>query len=188
MNLPTRAWLDVAARHLPTLVMAACVFSLGFAYTSQYVFGLQPCVLCLYQRPPYFIAIFLALLAWLLSRRGVTSPWSSAGPILLTLAAVFIAIGGAIGAYQVGVEEHWWSGPAGCSGGSLAGLSATEILARIEDAATIRCDEVQFRFLGLSMAAMNAFWSIGLAIGIIVLLHWGRYRTHPTHIHKRLNK
>lgn len=168
--------LMILHRYLPFLIMGAAVFSLAFAYTMQYGFGFLPCNLCLYQRPPYFIAIFFAALS-LIGRaipaqagiQGYMGPglYRGGNTICLVLCAASFAIGGMIGAFQVGVEYHWWAGPETCSG-SLTGLSASEILAQIEKAAIIRCDDVQFRFLGLSMAAMNAMWSLGLAGMVIV--------------------
>jgi disulfide bond formation protein DsbB len=185
------------SRHLPWIILAASVFSLVFAYTMQYGFGFRPCELCLMQRPPYFAAIVLSTLSLLSSRasrvRGTTRdllpqkqmkvPDNAFGVsgmtrfLCLALCAVAFAIGGAIGTYQVGVEYHWWAGPSGCSG-SLAGLTATEILEQIEGAATVRCDDVQFRFLGMSMAAMNALWSFALA-GAVILGMVSSRKNHP---------
>jgi disulfide bond formation protein DsbB len=174
--------LSLLSCHLPWVILGAAIFSLAFAYTMQYGFGFQPCILCLYQRPPYFVLIGLVVII-LIGRaipakagiHGYMGPGVRRGSdwVCLWLCALSFAIGGAIGAYQVGVEYHWWAGPSGCSGGSLSGLTASEILARIEAAATVRCDEVQFRFLGLSMAAMNALWSFALAGAVATGLVWG---------------
>jgi len=46
--------LDIP-RLIPFAVFAAAVFALGNAYTAQYAFDLEPCILCLYQRVPYVV-------------------------------------------------------------------------------------------------------------------------------------
>ncbi len=190
--------LSLWSAHLPVCVAVAAVLSLAFAYTMQYGFGFQPCILCLYQRPPYFVAIVLAVIslvssrppdprfAWSEDKLQPGSPVAQGAPafagatrlVCLLLSAVAFAVGGAIGAFQVGVEEHWWAGLSSCGGGSLGGLTATEILAQIESAATVRCDDVQFRFLGLSMAAMNTLWSFALAAAVGVGLIYPRQAPH----------
>ena len=48
---------------LPLMVLVASTGALLTAFAAQYWGGLQPCVLCLYQRWPYAAAIALALLA-----------------------------------------------------------------------------------------------------------------------------
>ena len=44
-------------RLYPALLILVGVGSLGAAYTAQFGFDLEPCVLCLYQRVPFAIAI-----------------------------------------------------------------------------------------------------------------------------------
>ena len=50
-----------------------------------------------------------------------------------------------------------------------AGGSTDDILAQIMDAPLIRCDDVQWSFLGISMAGWNAIISLGTA-GLILWL------------------
>src|SRR6202158_5496353 len=58
-----------AARLAPLLILLASIVVVGGALLSQYVGGLQPCELCLYQRWPYYAAIALLAIA-LLSGSG----------------------------------------------------------------------------------------------------------------------
>ena len=43
-------------------ILAASMGALGMAYVAEVVFGLEPCILCLYQRVPYAIT---GVLDWL---------------------------------------------------------------------------------------------------------------------------
>lgn len=117
--------------------------------------GYAPCELCILQRWPHVAAIVIALLIL----------WLGNSRLLATLGA--IAAGAAMGLaiYHSGVELRWWPGPAHCAGGvgGLTGMSAQDLLTKLQSAPVVRCDEVAWRFLGLSMAAWNAVFSALLA-------------------------
>ena len=122
---------------------------LGGALISQYVGGLYPCEMCYWQRWPHGAAILLAIAA-------MASPIESPRSRLLTLlAALAIAISGAIGVYHAGVELGWWEGITLCT----ATGSAT--LEDILSTPLVRCDQVQWSWLGMSMAGWNAVLSLG---------------------------
>ena len=144
------------ARWLALLVPAGL---LGGALGSQYLGGLYPCEMCYWQRWPHGVAIVLAALAFLVSERART--WT-------LLAAVAIAVSGAIGVYHALVELGVLEGLTTCttSGGSLADILSTPL---------VRCDQIQFAFLGISMAGWNAILSLGSAI-VISWLAWSPRR------------
>ena len=84
------------------------------------------------------------------------------------MAALAIAISGAIGVYHAGVEAKIFEGFTTCT--ALAkGQSTAELLQQISHAPLVRCDQVQFRFLGISMAGWNAILSLGGAALILLL-------------------
>ena len=140
---------------------------LGGALGSQYLGGLHPCEMCYWQRWPHGAAILLALLAF-------TAPAESARSRTLTpLAAVAIAVSGAIGVYHAGVEAKIFEGLTECTALSKSSSTA-ELLNKIVHASLVRCDEVQFRFLGISMAGWNAILSLGGASLIVLLTLRGR--------------
>jgi disulfide bond formation protein DsbB len=135
---------------------------LGGALGSQYLAGLHPCELCYMQRWPHGVAIVLALLAF-------TAPASSGrGRALISLAASAIAASGAIGVYHAGVEAKVFEGFTQCTA-LPKGATTAELLRQITHAPLVRCDEVQFRFLGISLAGWNAILSLGGAALILLL-------------------
>jgi len=71
--------------------------------------------------------------------------------------------GQCIGLYHIGVERDWWEGPTTCTSGDISNLSADDLMSQILDAPLIRCDEVAWEFLTLSMGSWNMLISIGLA-------------------------
>src|SRR4051794_4782434 len=154
-----------AARLIALLLPLALV---GGALGSQYFGGLHPCEMCYWQRWPHAVAILLALIAF-------TAPAGSRNARALTLlAALAIAASGAIGVYHAGVEAKIFEGFTQCTATAPKGLSTAELLKQISHAPLVRCDEVQFRFLGISMAGWNAILSLGGAALIMILSLRGR--------------
>ena len=149
----------VLARLIALLLPVAL---LGGALGSQYLGGLHPCEMCIWQRWPHAVAIILALGAF-------TAPAQSTRARTLTLlAALAIAVSGAIGVYHAGVEAKIFEGFTQCTA-TGKGLRGADLLNHIMHTPIIRCDEVQFRFLGISMAGWNAILSLGGAALIAIL-------------------
>ncbi len=146
--------VDFWPRQAPALLLLASAGALIFVFVAQYAFGLEPCVLCLYQRWPYAAAILL-MGAAVAARPLMRSR-------LLLLAALVFAVGGGIGVFHVGVEQRWWTGTEACQGGGPA-ESVEELRRQLLGRKPVRCDDVAFSFLGLSMAGWNVVLSGALA-------------------------
>jgi len=142
------------ARLLALLIPATL---LGGALFSQYAGGLYPCEMCYWQRWPHGAAILLALVALASPIRATRTR------LTVMLAALMIAISGAIGLFHAGVEQGWWEGITQCT--ATGALTLNDIL----NMPLIRCDQIQWSFLGLSLAAWNAIISLGGAVLIVLL-------------------
>jgi disulfide bond formation protein DsbB len=79
-------------------------------------------------------------------------------------AALVYLVSAGLAFYHTGVEYGYWPGPALCSGGAgLGGIDATDLAASLgEKADAPSCEDVQWRFLGVSMAGYNLLASAGL--------------------------
>jgi disulfide bond formation protein DsbB len=140
--------------------------TLAGAWFFQLVLDIRPCPLCLEQRYAYYLAVPLGALIALAAARDAPRAVLYAGLAILVAAALGNA---GLGAYHAGVEWGFWQGPTDCTGpvGNLG--SAGNLLERLDTVRVIRCDEVQWRFLGLSLAGYNVLISLLMAaIGI-----WG---------------
>lgn len=146
-------------RTVSLIVAASSSAMLGFAYYAQFVMGLLPCILCLYQRPPHYIAAAAALLAF----STVNGP-RGLSRALLGLSAMALLAGAGIAFFHTGVELKFWPGLDEC-GGTLAPLSTNvnDLTANLGNTKIVACDEPSWIFLGLSMAAWNGVISLGLA-------------------------
>src|SRR3954463_12483571 len=157
------------------LGLAAAIGSgllLGGAYYFQYVVGLEPCEMCLWQRYPHMVAILFGLITVPL----LVEPRVALVFALLAILALFTTAG--IGLFHAGVEQQWWQGPQSCTGRVPAGLSAEELKQYLMNARMVRCDEIPWKMWNISMAGWNALLSGALAIGLsITVLNHVRART-----------
>lgn len=149
-----------------TFLLAAATGSfalLAGAFAFQYIGGMAPCKLCLWQRWPHAAAILIGVVALAVPGRLL--------PLLGALAALSTA---AIGAYHTGVERGWWEGPTTCTSGPTTGLTPQQLLDQIMAAPLVRCDAVPWDLFGLSMASWNMIASLFLALLWLAALRQSR--------------
>jgi disulfide bond formation protein DsbB len=150
-------------------ITAIAAATLAGAWFFQLVLDIRPCPLCLEQRYAYYLAIPLGALTALAAARDAPRAVLVLGLAILAAAALGNAW---LGTYHAGVEWHFWQGPTDCTGtiGNLG--SAGSLLERLDTVKVIRCDEVQWRFLGLSLAGYNVLISLLMA----AIAAWGLAR------------
>ncbi len=174
MTLNATASQSYAPHANPALMAALAIAAisaatLAGAWFFQLVLDIQPCPLCLEQRYAYYLAIPVGALVAFAAARDTPRSVLLAGLVILAAAALGNAW---LGAYHAGVEWKWWQGPTDCSGPLVNLGSAGNLLARLETTKVIRCDEVQWRFLGLSLAGYNVLISLAMA----AIAGWGIFR------------
>ena len=121
------------------------------AFGFQYIGELAPCKMCIWQRWPHGVAVLMGVLVWALGQRI----WAMLGAL-----AAFVT--GAIGVYHAGVEQGWFEGPDTCTSGPIGGVSSEDLLNQILNAPLVRCDEIAWEMLSISMAGWNALISFAL--------------------------
>jgi disulfide bond formation protein DsbB len=163
-SLIPRSTSPALAAALAILGVAAA--TLAGAWYFQLVLGLQPCPMCLEQRYAYYLAVPLAALVALAAGLHAPRGLLVCGLVILALAALGNAV---FGVYHAGVEWKFWPGPTDCTGpvGNLG--NAGTLLDRLDSVKVVMCDEVQWSFLGISLAGYNAL--ISLLMAAIAL--WG---------------
>ncbi|MGB0670460.1 MAG: disulfide bond formation protein B [Rhodospirillales bacterium] len=143
-------------RLLGPFLLAVGVGSLAFALIAQYIFGLEPCLLCLVQRVPYAA---VALIGGFLM---VRKPGNLGLARAAWIAVAIFAAGGLVAVYHTGVEQAWWAS-AVCGGPAPADMSFDAMMAGATQKAAKSCDQVDWTLFGLSMATYNIFVSFALA-------------------------
>lgn len=149
------------------LLAGASAAMLAGAFAFQYIGGLAPCVLCIWQRWPYAAVIALGFIG-----AGLASGAKPSGPLLGTIiavAALALFVDAGIAGFHVGVEQHWWEGTRACVGATGGAGSPEEVLADLlSKTKVVRCDEVAWSLAGISMAGYNMMIALGLGVFAIL--------------------
>ena len=126
-----------------------------FAFLIEYKLGHQPCKLCIYERIPYFVSIFL------IGKFFFIKTYDKITLLLLSLIFIFSS---ALAFYHFGIEQGFFSESLVCATGDLSKtLSKAELLQQLKQN-SISCKDVNFRILGMSLAAINTIFSLILSV------------------------
>lgn len=148
---------------LSLIFLLAGLAVIGGAFYFQYEVGLTPCELCLKERVPWYTAIVGAGLWGALRHGGWVE--RSVDTLCVFAFALLFAVSGGLAFYHVAVEQHWVAGPDTCTARHFAGMTLAEITKALMTAPPVRCDVVQWRFLGVSLAG----WNVVLSMAMIAL-------------------
>jgi len=137
------------------LILLFSIFSLLTAYFIQYVLGHQPCNLCLIERVPYILVIIIITL------NSIFKKYEKICLILLSLIFISASL---ISFYHFGIEQEFIKESIVCDLGAQSNsLTAEDLLKELKEK-TISCKDVTFKIMGLSLATINIFISLILAI------------------------
>jgi len=154
------------------LALALGLFAILGALLSEHGLGLVPCPLCLEQRVPYYWGLPIIAAVLVLWNRLPLTVWY----VAIAIAAALFAWNTWLGVYHAGVEWAFWAGPQSCTGvGDAINFDA---LNNLNAAHVVPCDQVQFRFLGLSLAGYSALISLAIVglLGFAAFNQFKRYR------------
>ena len=144
------------------LIIIFAVISLAIisALIIQYGLGHEPCKLCLYQRIPYFLAILLIIKIFFFRKYEKIT--------LLILSLLFVG-SAALAFYHFGIEQGFFNESLACTAPDLSKtLSKEQLLEQLKQN-SISCKDVNFKILGISLAAINAIFSLFLSVIFIKL-------------------
>jgi disulfide bond formation protein DsbB len=149
------------------IILIICFFSaflaLSTSYISEYIFDYQPCILCLYQRKPFWIILIVSSIIFFAKQRNFLK-------IAILICGIGFLTNFAISFYHSGVELKWFDGPKNCSANNLENITnLEELTAKILETKAVKCDIPQFYFLFLTMANWNMIYNFFLIIIIINL-------------------
>ena len=154
--------IQINSRLILAFLFSSSFFALFLAYISQYVFGLQPCALCHYQRIPFFLVIIVTLLSFFIKEEK----WQK---IIIKIALAILIFNVFLAFYHVGVEQKIFIFDKCAS--LIPNLDNLEALKKeLLRAKSIRCDEPQFILFGISMAGWNVIYCASVVVFAIFAL------------------
>jgi len=124
-----------------------------FALYIEYILGYNPCKLCLYQRIPYIIAIFISFIGYNYFKNN---------KILILIVIVF-SISVMVSGYHYGIENNIFEEFSGCTTNSLEIVDKKELLKSLNDNIT-SCKDANFKLFGISLAGINLLFSLLIVI------------------------
>ena len=142
------------------IILIFISFVLVSAFVIEYGFNHQPCKLCLYERIPYFLSILLIAKIFLIKGYEKVS--------LLLLSLIFI-ISSILAFYHFGIEQGFFKESLACAVENLSENLTKEDLLEELSQNSISCKDVGFNIFGISLAAINTIFSIGLSVIFIKL-------------------
>ena len=142
-----------------TIIFIFSLLSLLIALYIEFYLGYSPCKLCIYQRIPYLLAIFITFLGINYYKNLI---W-----LYLLLIIFFSSL--LLSGYHFGIEQEIFSEFSGCTGDSINITDKNELL-ELFNSEVNSCKNVDFRILGLSLATINFLLSFLIFILIFKVI------------------
>ena len=127
--------------------------SLTSAYFIEYILGHQACNLCLIQRIPYILSIFLIIINYFLR--------DNENFIILLLILIF-SFSFIISFYHFGIEKGFFEESSLCKIKDTTNIISKEELLKQLQEKTVSCKDVTFRIFGFSLTSFNMVISLFL--------------------------
>ena len=135
------------------LILFYSLAAILFALYIEYVLGYKACKLCLYQRIPYIILIFICFIGY---------NYFTNDKILILVAIIFL-ISVLISGYHYGIENNIFKEFSGCATNSLEIVDKAELLKSLSDN-VVSCKDANFKLFGISLAGINLLFSLLIVI------------------------
>ena len=141
------------------IIFIISLLSLLIALYIEFFLKYEPCKLCVNQRIPNLISIFVTFLGVSYSKNLV---WLYA--LLLIFFSSFLLSG-----YHFGIEQEIFKEFSGCTVNSINIIDKDELL-KLLTTEVKSCKNVEFRILGLSLASINFLLSFFIFILILKVI------------------
>ena len=134
----------------------------------EFFLKVKPCILCIYQRYPYYIIALLSLIYFLKKDLKI---FLILLIILTSLASIILST------YHVGIETGLIEETTSCKTSLNNNLSKDAILKQLESNLASSCKEVNFKLFGFSLASINIILSLILTTIYYKIYLWMKKNT-----------
>ena len=129
------------------------LLAIFFALYVEYILQYKPCKLCLYQRVPYIVAIFISFVGYNYIKNDK----------ILILVVMIFSISVLISGYHYGIENDIFEEFSGCTTGALGIIDKSELLKSLNDNVS-SCKDANFILFGISLAGFNLLLSLLIVV------------------------
>ena len=143
------------------LIFLISTISLLGAVFIENVLEQSPCRLCLYQRIPYLISIFICFFGFNYYKNFL---WMYLLLILFIISAI-------LSGYHVGIENSIFEEFSGCTSENINITNKLDLLNSIKKTMP-SCKNVDFKLLGLSLATINLITSLIISTISITIIKY----------------
>ena len=131
------------------LIFIFSILAICFAFFLQYFLGHQPCKLCIYQRIPYYIVVFVSVL-YLIFKKYFKIYYSLL--IFLLLSEFFISNYHTLSTF--GILNY-----SGCESATLPKDITKLKDALMSDSLVVNCSNANLKFFGVPLSVYNSLFS-----------------------------
>ena len=139
------------------IILIISLISIISAYFIEYALGHQPCNLCLIERIPYGLTIFLITFNYFSKKNEKF--------IILLLILIFL-FSLVVSIYHLGIEQGFFEESGVCGLKNVDEIISKEEILRQLQKKTVSCKDVTFKIFGISLTSFN----ILLSFAILVIL------------------
>ena len=143
------------------LIFLISIISLLGAVFIENVLEQSPCRLCLYQRIPYLISIFICFFGFNYYKNFL---WMYLLLILFIISAI-------LSGYHVGIENSIFEEFSGCTSENISITNKLDLLNNLKKTMP-SCKNVDFKLFGLSLATINLIISLIISAISITLIKY----------------
>ena len=137
------------------------LLAIFFALYAEYILGFKPCKLCLYQRIPYVVAIFISFIGYNYFKNDK----------ILFLIIITFLLSVLISGYHYGIENNIFEEFSGCTSNTLDIFNKSELLKSLNNNFP-SCKNVNFKLFGISLAGINLLFSLLIIIYSLIILFY----------------
>ena len=140
-------------KSLYLVILVYSIFAIIYALYLEYYLNYQPCKLCLYQRVPFILAIFVSFVGFNFPKKD---------EVLILLITTF-AVAMTVSGYHFGIENNIFVEFKGCSNNSLNITDKADLLKSLNQTLP-SCKDISFTLFGISLAGFNLLSSLLILI------------------------
>ncbi len=131
------------------LILFYSLLAICFALYIEHILDYKPCKLCLYQRIPYIIAIFISFIGYNYLKNEQ----------ILMLIIINFLLSVLVSGYHYGIENNIFKEFSGCTSNSLKIVDKAEIINSLNENVA-SCKDAIFKLFGMSLAGINFILSL----------------------------